>query len=313
MNCVDLDLHILKFQRLSKAVSFWWFTALFFTFLLLTMEISSNRLQDLYRQGQLTTLSNGYIRFKSIHLADLSIILSENKRLQKENQYLRNYIKQLHKEFQIERSLEIDEADDCINDNEILYNDLPKDIIILISKYVLSFDPQNLCWDSSVKQAKIYYSDNDKLATVAENNVNRHNTIRTKFFESGRHLIAFQIEQAGHVGIGILDNRCNILANTWIGYDSASYGHWDNVYAMHSNHSLLSKYGNGGGSTYPTKTDMIVEIDLDIDNRKFLWICDGKNLTKYIQFSRHFRPPIAFCACLCRSGDSVRIIGYQQL
>eukprot|EP01084_Bolivina_argentea_P229075 386713_1 len=156
-------------------------------------------------------------------------------------------------------------------------------------------------WDNSVNASNVAYSHNETQATLINKSLD-HTLVRTIFFKKGRHVFNIKLKEMGHIGIGIVGTKFNPYTGACLGGGSESYGTWDNVaaYGIPSKHQIINDI--------KTKKGDIVKVDLNLNDRTFVWEVNGQRITNNIKIA--FIGDVAVAADICNKGDTVEIVQY---
>ena len=159
-----------------------------------------------------------------------------------------------------------------------------------------------LTWDIAVNHKSIKYTNNNTRACV----IGEKCTVRTPFFDKGRHIVNLKVPVLVHSGVGAISKVFNIQSGNWIGRDVHSFGTWDDVVAYHNNKMLTV--------THQTKLKAgdMVTVDLDLSKQTLNWAVNGQYLSKN-DIATDIPTPIAIAATLWNKGDTVQIIQYTRM
>ena len=160
-----------------------------------------------------------------------------------------------------------------------------------------------LQWDISVNADKYEYSNNNTFAKTTTGK----STIRTNFFEKGRHVIKIKLNNCGNTGIGIVTKSFQFGKDVGIGNDGNSWG----IYKFHGGYyQKKSKIATDRSLTLTGNE--IITVDINMDKNTINWAINGMFLSNKnipLGTSEH----IALAASLWNKGDSVQIVQYDVM
>eukprot|EP01084_Bolivina_argentea_P061376 112157_1 len=156
-------------------------------------------------------------------------------------------------------------------------------------------------WDVSVNSDKFDYSANNTTAKL----VGSSSTIRTNFFECGRHVIKIKLNNCGNTGIGLVTK--SFKSDTWIGSDSAGTS-WGIYNAYGGYYYKGSKLKTDRSITL--KGNDIITVDLNMDKNTVNWAINGIFLSND-NIPSLTKSHLAVAASLWTKSDSVQIVQYD--